>query len=98
MAENRGMRHQYRQFHSQAVLITKAGAGVDSGRKGEAAKLSFVAIFRLGRDGGTGRRSGLKIRRGLSPRGGSTPPPGTIIQPIHTQLVDLRNSSSGRDG
>ena len=32
----------------------------------------------LGRDGGTGRRSGLKIRRGLSPRGGSTPPPGTI--------------------
>src|ERR1035441_2311206 len=71
------MRHQYRQFHSQAVLITKAGAGVDSGRKGEAAKLSFVAIFRLGRDGGTGRRSGLKIRRGLSPRGGSTPPPRT---------------------
>jgi hypothetical protein len=29
-----------------------------------------------GRDGGTGRRSGLKIRRG-QPRGGSTPPPGT---------------------
>ncbi len=28
------------------------------------------------RDGGTGRRSGLKIRRG-QPRGGSTPPPGT---------------------
>ena len=32
---------------------------------------------RQGRDGGTGRRSGLKIRRG-QPRGGSTPPPGTI--------------------
>jgi hypothetical protein len=31
-----------------------------------------------GRDGGTGRRSGLKIRRG-QPRGGSTPPPGTIL-------------------
>ena len=31
------------------------------------------------RDGGTGRRSGLKIRRGLSPRGGSTPPPGTNL-------------------
>src|ERR1039457_4950451 len=45
--------------------------------KCEAAKLSFATIFRLGRDGGTGRRSGLKIRRGLSPRGGSTPPPGT---------------------
>ena len=45
--------------------------------KCEAAKLNFATIFRLGRDGGTGRRSGLKIRRGLSPRGGSTPPPGT---------------------
>ena len=31
------------------------------------------------RDGGTGRRSGLKIRRG-QPHGGSTPPPGTIIK------------------
>src|SRR5579862_4167935 len=30
-----------------------------------------------GRDGGTGRRSGLKIRR-PSGHGGSTPPPGTI--------------------
>src|SRR5271165_1325311 len=30
----------------------------------------------LGRDGGTGRRSGLKIRR-PSGLGGSTPPPGT---------------------
>ena len=29
-----------------------------------------------GRDGGTGRRSGLKIRR-PSGLGGSTPPPGT---------------------
>lgn len=30
------------------------------------------------RDGGIGRRSGLKIRRG-QPRGGSTPPPGTTL-------------------
>src|SRR5438270_14007928 len=30
----------------------------------------------LSRDGGTGRRSGLKIRR-ASALGGSTPPPGT---------------------
>ena len=30
----------------------------------------------LGRDGGTGRRSGLKIRR-ASALGGSIPPPGT---------------------
>src|SRR6185437_15709072 len=35
-------------------------------------------IETLSRDGGTGRRSGLKIRRG-QPRGGSTPPPGTKI-------------------
>ncbi len=34
------------------------------------------AMRTLCRDGGTGRRSGLKIRRG-QPRGGSTPPPGT---------------------
>jgi hypothetical protein len=31
------------------------------------------------RDGGTGRRSGLKIRRG-QPHGGSIPPPGTKIR------------------
>jgi hypothetical protein len=33
-------------------------------------------IWSLSRDGGTGRRSGLKIRRSQG-RGGSTPPPGT---------------------
>src|SRR6185437_4954728 len=32
---------------------------------------------KMRRDGGTGRRSGLKIRRSQG-RGGSTPPPGTI--------------------
>ena len=44
---------------------------------------SKVARGLSSRDGGTGRRSGLKIRRG-QPRGGSTPPPGTKI------LKDLR--------
>ena len=36
-------------------------------------------FFLSSRDGGTGRRSGLKIRR-ASALGGSTPPPGTIRQ------------------
>jgi hypothetical protein len=36
---------------------------------------SFACL--MSRDGGTGRRSGLKIRR-ASALGGSTPPPGTI--------------------
>src|SRR5207248_4214632 len=35
------------------------------------------------RDGGTGRRSGLKIRR-PSGHGGSTPPPGTNLLPTGT--------------
>ena len=41
-----------------------------------------------GRDGGTGRRSGLKIRRG-QPRGGSTPPPGTTSFPFQTIFFEL---------
>jgi hypothetical protein len=40
-------------------------------------KLDSFAAYEPGRDGGTGRRSGLKIRR-ASALGGSTPPPGTI--------------------
>src|ERR1700733_14335204 len=47
------------------------------------------------RDGGTGRRSGLKIRR-PSGLGGSTPPPGTTVQPIHTWLVNRRTGPQGR--
>jgi hypothetical protein len=39
---------------------------------------SFLQFYALGRDGGTGRRSGLKIRR-ASALGGSTPPPGTNL-------------------
>jgi hypothetical protein len=41
------------------------------------------------RDGGTGRRSGLKIRR-PSGLGGSTPPPGTTLNPKSAQLVTQR--------
>jgi hypothetical protein len=51
----------------------------------------------LGRDGGTGRRSGLKIRR-ASALGGSIPPPGTSIGPFTPQLIRLRIISSGGDG
>src|SRR5580658_10523129 len=51
--------------------LTKSGAGV----KGYAILLEHRPT--PGRDGGTGRRSGLKIRRPQG-RGGSTPPPGTI--------------------
>src|SRR5581483_5053720 len=38
--------------------------------------LDFFLAYDPSRDGGTGRRSGLKIRR-ASALGGSTPPPGT---------------------
>ena len=44
------------------------------------------------RDGGTGRRSGLKIRQ-ASARGGSTPPPGTnyliYLQPFANNGTNL---------
>src|ERR1035438_2702447 len=40
-----------------------------------------------GRDGGTGRRSGLKIRR-RQLHGGSTPPPGTISCAISSLVSD----------
>src|SRR5271165_2539507 len=46
----------------------------------------FLCASGLGRDGGTGRRSGLKIRR-ASALGGSIPPPGTNVQSVHTQLA-----------
>src|ERR1035441_4511159 len=65
--------------------------------KCEAAKLNFATIFRLGRDGGTGRRSGLKIRRGLSPRGGSTPPPGTnLTLAVPITSMNFRNARGRR--
>src|SRR5271167_3392748 len=65
-------------------------SGRDSGCKRKAAKLSCITTFRLSRDGGTGRRSGLKIRR-ASALGGSIPPPGTklpsIWPPAHDAIV-----------
>jgi hypothetical protein len=45
-------------------------------RRSEFGSLHLESTMSPRRDGGTGRRSGLKIRRG-QPRGGSTPPPGT---------------------
>ena len=45
------------------------------GGEDEACAILFETA-NLCRDGGTGRRSGLKIRRSQG-RGGSTPPPGT---------------------
>ena len=41
--------------------------------------LKNKCLSQSGRDGGTGRRSGLKIRRAQKARGGSSPPLGTII-------------------
>jgi Beta-lactamase len=62
----------------RAESVTRCVAGV-----GESTTANWAEIWRprasdsQGRDGGTGRRSGLKIRRSQG-RGGSTPPPGTI--------------------
>ena len=44
---------------------------------GKGCAILFMDIPTPSRDGGTGRRSGLKIRRPQG-HGGSTPPPGTI--------------------
>src|SRR5438045_330501 len=41
-----------------------------------------------GRDGETGRRSGLKIRRAQKACGGSIPPPGTTHTRINTEHLD----------
>ena len=42
-------------------------------------KLFFLAVYALSRDGGTGRRSGLKIRR-ASALGGSIPLPASTLE------------------
>src|ERR1039457_4407649 len=52
-------------------------AGEASGAAAKACAILFEQAPTPCRDGGTGRRSGLKIRRSQG-RGGSTPPPGTI--------------------
>src|ERR1700758_4949062 len=63
----------------------------------------YNAKSRPSRDGGTGRRSGLKIRR-PSGLGGSTPPPGTSTFGVNrlrslpsTPLV-FRDTFQGRKG
>ena len=57
-----------------------------SRRRGGSAERETLSCGKMmkRRDGGTGRRSGLKIRRGQG-RGGSTPPPGTT----HNHSLDL---------
>ena len=54
------------------------------------AELALIALERVllpkSRDGGTGRRSGLKIRRKQF-HGGSIPPPGTIYPYYFQQLT-----------
>ena len=58
-------------------------------------KLNFLnSLERQGRDGGTGRRSGLKIRRKQF-HGGSIPPPGTIY-PIYFQWFRAMLGSPSR--
>ena len=53
-------------------------------------EISFkIKHFYNRRDGGTGRRSGLKIRR-PSGLGGSTPPPGTSLNVLY--LIDFIRS------
>jgi hypothetical protein len=57
-------------------------------------RLTYNKKAFLRRDGGTGRRSGLKIRR-PSGLGGSTPPPGTISK-TH-RIRGYLDSLSARD-
>ena len=52
----------------------------DEQRVAQLAEVLRLTLTILRRDGGTGRRSGLKIRR-ASALGGSTPPPGTTLNP-----------------
>jgi hypothetical protein len=63
-------------WRSTTQLILLLWGQLARGRQGELCCSRAAPRFKR-RDGGTGRRSGLKIRRG-QPRGGSTPPPGTI--------------------
>ncbi len=53
-------------------------------------KSAKLLYFQGSRDGGTGRRTGLKIQRGLTPRAGSIPALGTVF-------VLLLRSNSERD-
>jgi hypothetical protein len=61
---------QIKEVRSSKLSPAKAGVTT------KAYAILFEASPPQSRDGGTGRRSGLKIRRSQG-RGGSTPPPGT---------------------
>jgi len=58
----------------------------------KACAILFRYVPTPSRDGGTGRRSGLKIRRSQG-RGGSTPPPGTKL--VYLESIVFRKSESG---
>ncbi len=78
-----------RQERSCVMRVCSAG-----GARGAATGLNYFYV--PSRDGGTGRRSGLKIRRG-QPRGGSTPPPGTNETNYLAGFLN-KNSSTGFTG
>src|SRR6185312_14436777 len=63
---------------------------IDVTNRFQSIKLRIQSFHHPRRDGGTGRRSGLKIRR-PSGLGGSTPPPGTSSFPFQSIACVLRN-------
>src|SRR5207248_4841956 len=73
--------------HRRKRLTPKlAPASTSSQLQPQQESIKFAAskdLVATSRDGGTGRRSGLKIRR-PSGHGGSTPPPGTNLLPTGT--------------
>jgi hypothetical protein len=62
---------------------------------GHAMRCANLKLPSISRDGGTGRRSGLKIRR-PSGLGGSTPPPGTKFQSSEICHVQMRREAEDR--
>src|SRR4030081_1777452 len=69
-------------LQTSTYLLSAMTAGGIEGKK--CASLLKLLFAPESRDGGTGRRSGLKIRR-PSGLGGSTPPPGTNV---FNQLIE----------
>src|SRR5205809_4599102 len=64
-------------------------------RAASSIKLDFFAGYDLSRDGGTGRRSGLKIRRGSPLVGVQLPLPAPAQKPCRTgvrAIFDLRKT------
>ncbi len=78
-----------------SAISHEINRSANSDCKRKAAKLGCVITFRLGRDGGTGRRSGLKIRR-ASALGGSIPPPGTRFKPFRIIRFVATGCSGGK--